>query len=573
MKGYFSLISIGTKVKCLGVLLLALVSSILASIWPIQLGEIYSKISDGKISSVEQGFATVVLFGFVYLTAECITIVRRVLLDCIIAQHEAEIRGNSVEKLLKMPVSYYSGELSGKRTAELNQGVAGLSQLIKICCNDVFATVLIAICTLTQVVKNAPVALAGIMFMYLVLTVMISVFQIRSQSGIRESIIAQKNALDGQICQSIINLELIRSMNAEKYEKVRLTPNINKISLIEKMHHKYMGTFDIIKQACKIVFQVIILLISIQMITRQEISPGGVISVCLLFQQLIKPIDEVYRFMDEMASSVVKTKVLTELTSSGTDPVFDIKSSGIHTDDSDIILKDVVITNPERNKQLAVYDGLRIPGNKIVALKGMSGCGKTTIIRGLNRYYPYISGNISLFGHNLDSYSQQELTEKLFYVPQQVFFFAGTIGENLVYGLDHEVTEAEMLNALRRACLLDVLNDKVNEKPQNGISKYKGALSYCIGEGGIGLSGGERQRLSIARAFLRRPKIFIFDESTANLDIATAETVLSNIEDYARKNGSGIVYISHDKNVVDRCDEVILVENKVGNMSGIKEAV
>ena len=243
MRKYLNLMSWKTKLKCIGVILLAMVSSVLASIWPVRLGAIYTSISNNEIGSVQQCLATVMLFGLIYLSAECITILRRVMLDCVIATHESEVRENTIEKLLKMPISYYGGDkLSGERTAQLNQGVAGLSQLIKICCNDVFATVLTAICTLFQVATNAPFTIAAIMMGYLVITVMVSVFQIRSQNDIREDIIAQKNGLDGQICQSISNLELIRSMNAGEYEKDRLKPSILKISSTEKKHHRYMGT-------------------------------------------------------------------------------------------------------------------------------------------------------------------------------------------------------------------------------------------------------------------------------------------------------------------------------------------
>ena len=561
MNKYLKLMTNKTKVKCAGIIALAMVSSVLASIWPVKLGELYTDISGGKISGGSQGIVAIATFGLIYFSAECITILRRVLLDCIIATHEAEIRETSVEKLLKMPVSYYAGCLSGEKTAQLNQGVAGLSQLIKILCNDIVATVLTAACTLIQVVLKAPLAMAGIMLLYLATTLLVSVFQIRSQNGIRENIIKQKNSLDGQICQSISNLELIRSMDAEEYERIRLEPAIQKVSATEKKHHRYMGSFDCVKQFCKIAFQVIILFASIIMVANGRMSAGAVISVCMLFQQLIKPIDEVYRFMDETASSVVKAKVLTEVMDSGEDSIFSVQAETHSSSEDDIVLRDVAIKNPEKNKTLAYYDRLRIPGNKVVALSGESGCGKTTIIRSLTRYYPYTSGAISVFGNDLDMYSQHELTDKLCYLPQKAFFFAGTIRENLVYGIERTVTDEEMRSALRKACLLDALIEKVSKHSTTTVDDI---LSYEIGEGGTGLSGGECQRLSLARAFLRKPKLYIFDESTANLDAVTADKVLTNIEEYAKAIKAGVVYISHDKNVVDRCDTVIYVDNKVG---------
>ena len=108
-KRLLSLIERKTKRKCAAIALLALAGSILASTWPVRLGTLYTEISGGRIDSISQGIRAVAVFGLIYLAAECCTIARRVFLDCIIASHEAELRENSVEKLLKMPVSYYSG--------------------------------------------------------------------------------------------------------------------------------------------------------------------------------------------------------------------------------------------------------------------------------------------------------------------------------------------------------------------------------------------------------------------------------------------------------------------------------
>lgn len=564
MKMYFSVVSKKTKMKCVGVIVLAFISSFLASIWPVKLGELYTKISNGEVGTIKQGILLIAAFGIIYLLAECIAIVRRVLLDCIIAVHEAEVREKSIERLLKMPVSYYSGCLSGEKTAQLNQGVSGFSQLIKITCNDVFATVLIAICTLGQVFLNAPGIIVGIMFAYLVLTIIISAFQIRSQNGIREKIVDQKNVLDGQICQSISNLELIRSMGAEEYEKNRLCPDILNISGTEKKHHSYMGAFDCLKQFCKIIFQVVLLILSVILVLNGKMSSGSVITICLLFQQLIKPIDEVYRFMDETASSVIKARALLEVTSSATDRIFEITSSKDWMSSNDIHLENVLITNPEKEKALAWYEDILIPCGKRVALQGANGCGKTTLVRCLNRYYPYMHGKITLFGKDQENYSQKELTELLYYSPQISYFFSGTIRENLIYGLDRKVDDNELITALSKVYLVGNYKGVICENPEK-------ALNFKIGEKGDELSGGMKQRLSLARAFLRHPKVYIFDEITANLDASATESVLTNIEKYAKTVGAGIIYISHDKKVIDRCDEIIEVTNKIAEYVTLNE--
>ena len=566
MKKYLSVMSKKTKLKCIGVIMLAFASSLLASMWPVRLGELYTSISDGTVSTIAQGALAVVTFGLIYLAAECITIIRRVVLDCIIASHESEIREYSIEKLLKMPVAYYSGCLSGEKTAQLNQGVAGFSQLIKIMCNDIFATILTAVCTLVQVFLNAPAIMVGIMLVYLVLTIIISAFQIRSQNGIRESIVGQKNALDGQICQSISNLELIRGMNAEEYEKKRLIPSILNISRTEKRHHRYMGSFDCLKQFCKISFQVVLLVASILLISNGKMSAGSVITVCLLFQQLVKPIDEVYRFMDETASSVIKAKVLLEVAASPSDEVFDIHSSDEDANGNDIRVEDVVVTNPEKDLSLAWYEDIVIPSGKIIALQGPNGCGKSSLVRCLNRYYPHTQGKITLFGKDQGLFSQKQLTDMLYYTPQSSFFIAGTVRENLMYGIEREVDDEELVKALMNVHLVGTdHNDTVIRIDP------KEALDCMRGEKADELSGGMKQRLSLARAFLRTPKLYVFDEITANLDKDATNYVLTNIELYAKRIGAGIVYISHDQKVVDRCDKVIALQNKLRKNSEEKE--
>lgn len=558
MKKYLSIMSRKTKLKCTGVIVLAFVSSLLVSVWPVRLGELYTNISNGTISTMMQGGLAVMIFGLIYLSAECITIVRRVILDCIIASHESEVREYSIKKLLKMPIAYYSGCLNGEKTAQLNQGVAGFSQLIKIMCNDVFATVLTVVCTFVQVILNAPVIMVGIMLLYLVLTAIISVFQIRSQNGIRESIVGQKNELDGQICQSISNLELIRGMGAEEYEKKRLLPGILNISRTEKRHHRYMGFFDCLKQLCKIFFQIVLFVASILLISNGKMSAGSVITVCLLFQQLVKPIEEIYRFMDETASSVIKAKVLLEIVAIPSDEVFDIHSSVESVCGNEIRIEDVLVTNPERNLPLAWYDYILIPSGKIIALQGPNGCGKSTLARCLNRYYPHTQGKITLFGKKQESYDQKELTDMLYYTPQEAFFIAGTVRENLLYGIEREVSDEELIVVLQSVHLVGTdHNDTVIRIDPNE------ALSCMIGEKAEELSGGMKQRLSLARAFLRNPRLYIFDEITANLDKDATNYVLSNIEAHAKKIGAGIIYISHDQKVVNRCDMVIALKNKL----------
>lgn len=558
LRSLLALLSQKVKVQCVAVVALAFLTSYLVALWPVLLGDIQTDISNGEIVSIRQGLSAITIFGIVYFIAECLTIVRRVAIDCIIAKNETEVRERTIAKLLRMPVSYLSGDLSGSTTAAINQGVAGLSQLIKIAV-DVVAVVFIAVLTLGQVLRNAPSMLALLMFAYIVAAIVLSVAQIWSQKGIREKIVSLKNGLDGQICQSIANLEMIRAMGAESYETQRLRPSIKQIGRTEKTHHLWMGSFDSAKQGCKVVFQVAILAISIFMIADGQMSAGMVITVCLLFQQLIKPIDEIYRLLDESSSAMIKAKALVNIATSSSDPVFSIPSGQTkNKTNTTIEIDDLIVTNPEGTLPLASFDHISIPCDSIVALQGANGSGKSTLIRAINRYYPYSHGQISILGVDQSALSQEELTDLIYYSPQTSMFIAGTVRDNLHFGLDHDVSDEELAEALHSVHL-------VGEDHTDTVIHISAAcaLNSQLGEGAKELSGGQRQRLALARAFLRNPRLFIFDEITANLDANAMNTVLSNIEAYAHRIDAGIVYISHDPKVVARCQSVIKLHNRL----------
>ena len=522
-----------TITGCISVLILATVGANLTARWPVMLGNLCSGITNGTPSR-----NVLFIFAAVCLGAVIVNIARRVLLDCVIAAHEAEIRENSLERLLKMPASYIADCPSGEKTAQLNQGVAGFSQLIKILCGDASGVLLTASFTLWEVYANSSGLMAAVILAYLVIAVGVSYLQIRSQKGIRESILGKKNALDGKICQSINNLKLIRGLNAEVYERKRLSPDIREISATESKHHCYMGSFDCVKQSVAYGFLLIILASYVNGI----LPAASAATVCLLFLQMLKPIDEIYRFMDEGSASVIKARALLEIFSCELDPVFSIRKSGSVNDfrvnDSAITLENVDINGLH-------YDSINIPCNGRTALIGESGCGKSTIALGVIRFFSH-TGNIKVFGENLNAVTQGELSKLIHYVPPDKRFFAGTVRENLIYGLDRHISDDESADALRKACLWEA-----------------GILDRELGEGGAGLSTGQQRRLALARMFLRSPKLYILDESADNLDAATAEKVIRNIEAHAESVGAGIIYISHNENIMRRCDNIINLNHYV----------
>ncbi|MCI8273190.1 MAG: ATP-binding cassette domain-containing protein [Clostridia bacterium] len=132
-------------------------------------------------------------------------------------------------------------------------------------------------------------------------------------------------------------------------------------------------------------------------------------------------------------------------------------------------------------------------------------------------------------------------------VPQSPFLIAGTIYENICYGIDREVSIDEVIEASKKAYIYDY------------ISELPDKFNSIISEGGNNLSGGQRQRIAIARIFLRKPKILILDEATSALDNTSEKYIQTEIEKLQIENNTTIISIAHRLTTLKNCDEIIVL--------------
>ena len=535
------------RLFCAAIILTAVIGAAAASYWPVLLSGIYDRIIEGEINSVSSGLFPLLVFGSMFAGAELCGIIRRVWTDVIAASFETTLRNKSIQKLLRLPTAFFNSNTSGEYTAKINQAVTGASQFIKVICNNIVPSVFISGFTIVQVIRNAPSYIAIILFTYIVLEIGVSALQIRSQNGIRETLIAKKAKLDGTICQSIQNIEMIRVTNAEEYEYDRISPQTNDIRETECKHHRHMGMFDSIKQSLKVIYTVVLLFVSILLVSKGTISGGTVITIILLFQQLVAPIDAVHAFMDEFASSSVKAKELIKLLSSQEDEMFDDALADEPFPDGDICVQDMTVFTPDKKKTICTNQSFKLRSGESTALIGPTGCGKSSIIKAIMRFY-LSTGDIQVGGKTVKHFSQQSICDGIYDLVQQPIFISGSLRDNLLYGLKSEVSDEQITWALQQSGIYDELKEK-----------SESVFSLPVSENGNNYSGGQRQRIALARAFLRKPKWFFVDEATANMDDQTTAKVFENLKSYARAIGAGILCVSHQETVISSCDTTISI--------------
>lgn len=172
-----------------------------------------------------------------------------------------------------------------------------------------------------------------------------------------------------------------------------------------------------------------------------------------------------------------------------------------------IEFKNVSFKYPDSDDYVLKNISFSVNKGETVAFIGSTGSGKSTLINLVPRFYDATEGEILVDGINVKEYDLNSLYKKLGYVPQKSFLFSGTVEENIKYG-DENATKEQVNHALKTA-------------QASFVEKLEGGLKYPISQGGKNVSGGQRQRLAIARAIVKKPEIFVFDDSFSALDYKT----------------------------------------------------
>ncbi|XP_073533933.1 ATP-dependent translocase ABCB1-like isoform X2 [Phyllobates terribilis] len=215
----------------------------------------------------------------------------------------------------------------------------------------------------------------------------------------------------------------------------------------------------------------------------------------------------------------------------------------------DIEFKNIHFAYPSRpDVQVLLGLNLKVPAGKTIALVGMSGCGKSTAIQLLQRFYDPTEGKVTLDGHDIRSLNVKWLRDNIGVVEQEPVLFGTTITENIRFGKDG-VTDEEIEQAARKANASDF------------ISRLPEKFNTMVGEWGAQLSGGQKQRIALARALVRNPKILLLDEATSALD-TQSEALVQAALDKARA-GRTTIMIAHRLSTIKTADIIASIQGGI----------
>ena len=242
----------------------------------------------------------------------------------------------------------------------------------------------------------------------------------------------------------------------------------------------------------------------------------------------------------------------------------------------EVLRSETAISDPENPKQISkdgkgevVFDhvSFRYPGaeqdilhdlnftarpGQTTAIIGSTGCGKSTLINLIPRFYDVTEGKITVDGTDIRDITQHDLREKIGYVPQKGVLFSGTIASNIMYG-NPDGTEEEMKEAAAIAQATEFIEEKYKQ------------YDSSIAQGGTNVSGGQKQRLSIARAIAKKPDIFIFDDSFSALDYKTDGVLRAALK--AKTQDSTVIIVAQRISTILHAEQIIVLDE--GTIAGI----
>ena len=311
-------------------------------------------------------------------------------------------------------------------------------------------------------------------------------------------------------------------------------------------YYKTMGLFQSGMDFTCCIAQVLVITVGGLLIMQEKMDYIDLVTFSLYVSTFISPIRRLTQFSEQyMNGSAGFTRFLELMR---TEPTIKDRPGAMEMGDVEGRVDYEHVSFDYGNGVPVLKDiDLHIEPGQCLAVVGPSGGGKTTLCQLLPRFYDVCAGSVKVDGVDVRDVTQSSLRRNIGIIQQDVFMFAGTIRENIRYGRP-DATDEEIVEAAVRA----QVHNEIMELP-DGYDSY-------IGERGVMLSGGQKQRISIARVFLKNPKILVLDEATSALDTVTEQRIQASLDELSQ--GRTTIIIAHRLSTVRGADMIAVVEGE-----------
>ncbi|WP_430787879.1 ABC transporter ATP-binding protein [Virgibacillus flavescens] len=527
-----------------------LIMSVITTLVGLSIPLLTRELVDG-FSASSISITLMIVIGLVFILQGVVDGFSTYLLAAVGQQIVAKLREIMWVKLIRLPVSYSDKTASGESVSRVVNDTGIVRDLISQHFPQ-FITGVISIIGAVIILFVMDWKMTLLMLISVPVTVLIMLPLGRKMAKISRGLQDETANFTSNIQQTLSEIRLMKSSTAEKVEDKRGITGIGKLlgfGLKEARVFALIGPLIYL-----IVMVVIVVIIGYGGIRVAEgsMSTGSLVAFLLYLFQIIYPITSFAMFFTQLQKAKGATERIID--------ILEVPLEGSHEgSDKDVtnlpvVFRDVSFSYSTDEPVLKNVSLEAQPG-EMIAFAGPSGGGKTTIFGLIERFYEPTKGEILIGKTPINTISLESWRSQIGYVSQESAMMAGTIRENLCYGLsESEEIPDERLWEVAEMAYADQF-----------IKTFSKGLDTEVGERGVKLSGGQRQRIAIARAFLRNPKILMMDEATASLDSQSegiVQQALTRLMD-----GRTTFVIAHRLSTIIDADKIIFIES--GKVTGI----
>ncbi|MBF0724855.1 ABC transporter ATP-binding protein [Enterococcus gallinarum] len=444
--------------------------------------------------------------------------------------------------LLHLPVGYFDSHKSGESSSRLVNDTSVIKDLVTSQFPN-FVTGAIQLVGSMVILFWMDWKMAALMFsaVPLIALIMLPIGKIMSKLG-RQLQAATAN-FNADASEKLAEIRLIKASNGEKSEQEsgrRLITNIFSLGVKDA---KVEAVLQPIMMTAMLGLFVGILGYGAVRVQAGTLTSGALVAFLLYLFNIIAPVTTFAMFFSQVQKAMGATERIQEILDTPSESFTATETVNVEGQ----VLKAEHITFSYNEERTILKDvSFEAKPNTVIAFAGPSGGGKSTIFALLERFYQPDSGMITIGGKPIQSLDLQAWRSQIGYVSQDSAVFAGSIRDNLQYGLDCTLSEDELWQGLSLAYADQFVRD------------FPDQLETEIGERGVKLSGGQKQRIAIARAFLRNPKILMLDEATASLDSQSEEKVQRALDHLME--GRTTLVIAHRLSTIVDADQIYFIE-------------
>ena len=459
---------------------------------------------------------------------------------------QKDMRRDLFDKYQKLPFSYFDDHKTGDLLSRLTGDLQNVSELAHHGPENLFLAVLMFVGAFI-ILFSINATLTLIMFAIIPFIILFTTLTRRSMFEAMKNSRKEMANVNSTLENSITGIRETKAYVAHHHEKCKFAVTNEMFAKYRSQSMRWIGIYSAVMEFLTDLLYLVIIFIGGVFMIQGKLNAADFTAFLLYINMFINPIHRFVTLFEQLQEGM-----------SGFSRFYEIITTPDEIDEGTVIIDDIrgdvefnnvtfsYFADDEDGDKAVISDlSLKLKAGSTVALVGPSGGGKSTICNLIPRFYNVQSGSITVDGTNVMDITLDSLRRNIGMVSQNVFLFDGTIRDNIAYARP-DASDEEIVEAAKKANIHDF------------ILTLDDGYDTEVGERGVKLSGGQRQRISIARVFLKNPKLLILDEATSALDNVTEMQIQASLEELSR--GRTVIVVAHRLSTVKNADEIIVID-------------